>query len=517
MPNIPAVQRPQDDYINSVGAMLQGGGTGNTATAVPTPKPKPVRAVSYGNPGATSPKQQYINNTASTLGAYKYADDPTVFGNYKGTSNYAFTSAKEFQDAGGNFKDVQTIQRPTVATPPPSPVSAPTINNSQQPQPSTPAVDRTAGYKDAYSAYLTSLTPKAPDSSVSDAQKKYLDFVTSEKLGENALEGQGRAIPLALVRGEQAKLGQQAELEANRLQGDIGIAQGNITAQQQYQKALQEQAAARLGYEQNLLDENKPIEVGGNLIQLNSTTGKYETVYGGGAKPTEVSAGGTLVDPTTGKVIFQGAPKPENLPASAQEYEYAKSNGYKGTYEQYQNEDANRKRSIVNVNAGGGGLSPGQVNTTVNQIASGFDNEPVVREYNTVANTLAALKNAGTSPTDDIQRIYAFAKIADPSSAVKEGEYKTIQDYSTAVLQRLGINIGRVFSPNGFLTDQARSAMSTTLNNILKAKQSAYDQIHSEYQRQIDDAYSGKPRQLTNYGQPSGAAPVAGRDPLGIR
>lgn len=31
------------------------------------------------------------------------------------------------------------------------------------------------------------------------------------------------------------------------------------------------------------------------------------------------------------------------LPASAQEYEYAKKQGYKGTYEQYQNEDANRK------------------------------------------------------------------------------------------------------------------------------------------------------------------------------
>lgn len=36
----------------------------------------------------------------------------------------------------------------------------------------------------------------------------------------------------------------------------------------------------------------------------------------------------------------------KNLPASAQEYEYAKTQGYKGTYEQYQNEDANRKRSI---------------------------------------------------------------------------------------------------------------------------------------------------------------------------
>ncbi len=45
-----------------------------------------------------------------------------------------------------------------------------------------------------------------------------------------------------------------------------------------------------------------------------------------------------------------GGPGPkDNLPASAQEYEYAKKNGYTGSYAQYQNEDANRK----NVAAGG--------------------------------------------------------------------------------------------------------------------------------------------------------------------
>lgn len=36
-------------------------------------------------------------------------------------------------------------------------------------------------------------------------------------------------------------------------------------------------------------------------------------------------------------------------PQSVQEYEYAKANGFKGTYEQYQTEDANRKRPVVNI------------------------------------------------------------------------------------------------------------------------------------------------------------------------
>ncbi len=181
-----------------------------------------------------------------------------------------------------------------------------------------------------------------------------------------------------------------------------------------------------------------------------------------------------------------------NLPASAQEYEYAKKQGYTGTFQQYQTEDANRKAVQQ-------GLSPAQINTTVNSIAGAFDNEPIVKEYNTVKTTLDALKNAGTSPTDDIQRIYAFAKILDPNSVVREGEYKTVQDYSTALLQRFGINIARAFDARGFLTADARQAMQTTLNNILAAKQGAYGNLQSQYQRQIDDAYAGKNRTITDY------------------
>ena len=40
-------------------------------------------------------------------------------------------------------------------------------------------------------------------------------------------------------------------------------------------------------------------------------------------------------------------------PTSAQEYEYAKTQGFTGSFEQYQNEDANRKRSTINVSGEG--------------------------------------------------------------------------------------------------------------------------------------------------------------------
>lgn len=48
--------------------------------------------------------------------------------------------------------------------------------------------------------------------------------------------------------------------------------------------------------------------------------------------------------------VSTGLAQPKTLPVSAQEYNFAVANGYKGTYTQYQNEDANRKALA----AGGG-------------------------------------------------------------------------------------------------------------------------------------------------------------------
>jgi hypothetical protein len=60
------------------------------------------------------------------------------------------------------------------------------------------------------------------------------------------------------------------------------------------------------------------------------------------------------------------------LPTSASEYEYAKANGYKGSYEQYQNEDANRHKPIVNVNSGAPlDTSPESLKADMNDVLMG--------------------------------------------------------------------------------------------------------------------------------------------------
>lgn len=61
--------------------------------------------------------------------------------------------------------------------------------------------------------------------------------------------------------------------------------------------------------------------------------------------------------------------KNQSLPASAQEYEYAKANGYKGSYTQYQTEDANRKATAIGVvKSGGAAFAPAQISAFTTQI-----------------------------------------------------------------------------------------------------------------------------------------------------
>lgn len=51
--------------------------------------------------------------------------------------------------------------------------------------------------------------------------------------------------------------------------------------------------------------------------------------------PVNVPEGGTLIDPTTGKVIYQAGPKATDQPGDVREYEYAKAQGFKGSYPEW--------------------------------------------------------------------------------------------------------------------------------------------------------------------------------------
>lgn len=153
-----------------------------------------------------------------------------------------------------------------------------------------------------------------------------------------------------------------------------------------------------------------------------------------------------------------------------------------------------------------GGLTPTQINSTVNSIAGAFDNEQIVKNYNTANEGYNAIKSIGVdtkSPADDIAFIYAFAKIMDPNSVVREGEYNTIQKYAQTWADNFGFTAQRIFSNTNFLSADAKQKMLNALSPRINSVKSQYENLRKEYQRQVDDAYQGKPRQITEYKVPT--------------
>ena len=238
------------------------------------------------------------------------------------------------------------------------------------------------------------------------------------------------------------------------------------------------------------------------LNTLSNFAKLYDSEFQQGQEQAKFLVG--QIETDTQKAVELAQKKQEALDALSntpdiKEYQVAQGQGYSGTFLQYQKEVANLKNSgnssLLN------GLTANQINSTVNQIAQNFDNEPVVKQYNTIAETVAAVKNAGTAPTDDIQRIYAFAKVMDPNSAVREGEYKTVQEYSTSLLQRVGLNANRVFNNDGFLTDEARTFINTTLQNRLNSSYINYQNVYNQYQQRVQQAKAGGGNSITDYSQ----------------
>ena len=140
-------------------------------------------------------------------------------------------------------------------------------------------------------------------SQLADIQKQIADRQTATEqgdinlmAGQNALEGQGRAIPLSLIRGQQGKLETQGALDKMTKQTELA--------------GLQRQEAGLISQLNAKISQSTPMNAGEDVIRFNPDTGQYETVYKGAVTPEKVTgmnvgAGETIINPQTGEVIYQ--------------------------------------------------------------------------------------------------------------------------------------------------------------------------------------------------------------------
>lgn len=127
---------------------------------------------------------------------------------------------------------------------------------------------------------------------------------------------------------------------------------------------------------------------------------------------------------------------------------------------------------------------PKELLTTVTQKANQFDSEQNVKSFQTVQTMYSkamSVPNDTQSPQDDQMLVYTFAKAMDPSSAVREGEYASVQGFAQTALQRFGVNAERFYSNSPFLTSEARQNIKDTIKKAYESEKQSYNTIRSQY------------------------------------
>jgi hypothetical protein len=159
--------------------------------------------------------------------------------------------------------------------------------------------------------------------------------------------------------------------------------------------------------------------------------------------PIKASAGDIFLDPTTYKPLYSAPEKVDynkaflpdgspntafqeyetgkkNAPSGIQEYEYAKQQGYRGSYLDFQlaQKRAGASSNNISVNTGQKGFD----NTL--KLRGDFRSEPIYKAHQDVQSAhsqiTAALKKA--SPAGDLAGATKLMKILDPGSVVRESE-----------------------------------------------------------------------------------------------
>jgi hypothetical protein len=204
-------------------------------------------------------------------------------------------------------------------------------------------------------------------------------------------------------------------------------------------------------------------------LQMRSALQKDET-------PVALGKGGKLVT-RTGKVLADNPDAPD-LPSAVREYEYAKGQGYKGTFQQFQIE---QKRAGANVS-----------NLTVNTGQRGFDNtlklrgdfrsEPIYKAHQEVQSAYSQIQQslkAGT-PIGDTAAATKIMKLLDPGSVVRESELGMAMA-ATGLGDRLQNYAQNIVSGNK-LTPKQRTEFQALADALFTESAKQYNGKRGEYQ-----------------------------------
>ena len=122
--------------------------------------------------------------------------------------------------------------------------------------------------------------------------------------------------------------------------------------------------------------------------------------------------------------------------------------------------------------------------TAIRAQVSKFSSEPTVTNFNVIQegkNFVDSLASKTTNPADDQALIYSLAKVLDPNSVVREGEYATAQKYSQSWINSFGKSVSQAIAGTGFLSETARQNIKETINSRYNASKLSYNNLYNNY------------------------------------
>lgn len=192
--------------------------------------------------------------------------------------------------------------------------------------------------------------------------------------------------------------------------------------------------------------------------------------------------------PTFGKTVGAPAPempKPVNLPASVDEYNFAKTpegGGFKGSYTDWLKTKTGATTRIT-VDNGAQGFRQRT------NLRKEFNGLPDVKAFNDVASSYDVIadiaKRKNPTPQDDLSLIYSYVKMLDPNSVVREGEFATAEN-SASVPDRVRNAYNKVIAGTRLNSDQRRQ-YSDAANGIYESRKRRYDSLVDEYSGYAED------------------------------
>lgn len=190
----------------------------------------------------------------------------------------------------------------------------------------------------------------------------------------------------------------------------------------------------------------------------------------------KLGKGDTLYDPQANKAIFT-APDKEDIPGAVREYQFAVTQGFPGTFQEWtmQNNRAKAPNTQVMVNTGQKGLD------NELKLRGDFRQEPIYKAHQEVQSAYQQIK-AGiklASPAGDLAAATKIMKILDPGSVVRESELAMAMQAS-GLMDRL-TNYANMVVTGQKLTPKQRQDFNALADALMSESVKTYNAKRGEY------------------------------------